>query len=220
MSDEAKPITVMVVDDHDIVRRGLCDLFESDGDIVVTGQAGSIADGLRVAERTNPDIAVLDVRLPDGTGIELCREIRDNMPDIRCVMLTSFADDEALVEAAEAGACAYLLKEVNSTDIVAAIRSVAGGAQLLDAAEVRMAESRISRSDLALPDTLSPQEHRIFELIGDGRSNRQIADELFLAEKTVKNYVSNMLAKLGMSRRTEVAALAARIREHERRRFQ
>lgn len=213
------PISLLLVDDHEIVRRGLTDLFEADGDIVVVAQAGSVAEALSVARRAKFQVAVLDIRLPDGTGIELCSELRAQQPDLICVMLTSFEDDHALVEAAEAGASAYLLKEITSTDIVDAIRKVAGGARLLDDATVRLANRRISGSDEGLVNTLSPQERRIFDLIGAGYPNRQIAAELYLAEKTVKNYVTNMLAKLGMERRTEAAALAAKLQERDKRRF-
>lgn len=213
-------ITVLLVDDHEIVRRGLGDLLEGDGDIIVVASVGSITDGRTAARRTTPDVAVLDVRLPDGTGIELCAELTAADPPARCIMLTSFADDHALVEAADAGASAYLLKELRSTDIADAVRRVAAGAQLLDAAEVRMAKRRISDSDEGVLADLTSQERKIFDLIGAGCSNREIADELFLAEKTIKNHITNVLAKLGMTRRTEAAALAARIEERRRRRFE
>lgn len=215
-----RPITLLLVDDHDIVRRGLADLYEAHADSAVVGQAGSISDALTVARKVRPDVVVLHVRLPDGNGMALCRDLRSMIPEMHCFELTWFADDRALVESAAAGASAYLLKEINGTDIVAAVRAVAGGSLLLDRAEVRMAEARLSRSELHIPDILTRQERRIFELIVDGCSNRQIAEELYLAEKTLKNYVSNLLAKLAMSRRTEVAALAGRIREQERRRFE
>ena len=213
------PITVLLVDDHEIVRRGLGDLLETDGDIIVAASVGTVAEGLTAARRTTPDVAVLDVRLPDGTGLELCAALTAVEPPIRCIMLTSFADDHALVEASEAGASAYLLKELRSNDIADAVRRVADGAQLLDSAEVRMAKRRISNSDEGVLDDLTTQERKIFDLIGIGYSNRQIADEMFLAEKTIKNHITNLLAKLGMSRRTEAAALAARIEERRRRRF-
>ncbi|MFV2039511.1 MAG: response regulator, partial [Acidimicrobiales bacterium] len=203
----AATISLLLVDDHEIVRRGLTDLFEADGDIAVVGQAGTVAEALVVARRTEPQVAVLDVRLPDGTGIELCRQLKAQQPDLICVMLTSFADDHALVEAADAGAAAYLLKEVTSTDIVAAIRKVADGAQLLDDATVRLANRRISGSDEGLVHLLSPQERRIFDLIGAGYPNRQIAAELYLAEKTVKNYVTNMLAKLAQGHADDLLSL-------------
>jgi two-component system, NarL family, response regulator DevR len=212
-------IRVLLVDDHEIVRRGLADLFEADGDIEVTGHAGSLAEAKRIIDTADPHVAVLDVRLPDGTGMDLCAEFSVSHPDVACMMLTSFADDRAVVEAAEAGAAAYLLKEVASNDIVQTLRKVAAGGRLLDAATVRMATGRLNDSEEGRLEVLSGQEKRIFDLIGAGYSNRQIADELYLAEKTVKNYVSNMLAKLGMDRRTEAAALAARIEERKRSRF-
>ncbi len=215
----APKISLLIVDDHEIVRRGLADLFEADGDIAVVGQAGTVAEAMVVARQTQPQVAVLDVRLPDGTGVALCESLREQDPELKVAMLTSFADDHAIVDAFDAGASAYLLKEVASTDIVDAVRKIADGAQLLDDATVRLALQRISGSDEGLLESLSPQERRIFELIGDGYANRQIAEQLFLAEKTVKNYVTNMLAKLGMARRTEAAALAARLKERERRRF-
>ena len=212
-------IRVLLVDDHEIVRRGLADLLQGGGDIEVVASVGSVAEGRTAARRAQPDVAVLDVRLPDGTGLELCAELTAGDTPTRCIMLTSFADDHALVEAADAGASAYLLKELTSTDIADAVRRVADGAQLLDAAEERMARRRISASDEGVLEDLTPQERRIFDLIGEGNTNRQIADELFLAEKTVKNHITNLLAKLGMNRRTEAAALAARIEERRRRRF-
>ncbi len=212
-------IRVLLVDDHEIVRRGLADLFEADGDIVVTGQAGSIDEAKRVIDTADPHVAVLDVRLPDGTGMQLCEALAASHPDVTCMMLTSFADDRAVVEAADAGAAAYLLKEVASNDIVETLRKVAAGGRVLDAATVRLAAGRLNDSEEGRLEVLSGQERRIFDLIGAGYSNRQIADELYLAEKTVKNYVSNMLAKLGMDRRTEAAALAARIEERNRSRF-
>ncbi len=213
------PIRIMLVDDHEVVRRGLTELLESSGHIDVVADAGTIAEAVAAARRSEPEVAVLDVRLPDGNGIDLCRTLREQNPGLTCLMLTSFADDTALIAAAEAGASAYLLKEVTSTDIVEAVKKVAAGAQLLDEATVRLAKRRLSQSEEGQLETLSPQELRIFNLIGAGLSNRQIGEELFLAEKTVKNYVSRMLAKLGMDRRTEAAALAALVEERKRERF-
>ncbi len=161
-------------------------------------------------------MAVLDVRLGDGSGVEVCRELRSDHPEIACLMLTSFADDRAMVDASVAGASGYVLKQIQSNDLIDSIRKVAGGAQLLDAAEVRLALDRLRNSMEGRVDSLTEQEHRIFDLIGEGYSNRQIAEELYLAEKTVKNYVSNLLAKLGMARRTEAAATAARLDERQR----
>jgi len=214
-----EPIKLIIVDDHEIVRRGLADLFDAHDDMTVIAQAGSCAEAITVARQAKPEVAILDVRLPDGSGVDLCASLRAQSPDLVVAMLTSFADDHAIVAAADAGARAYLLKEVTSTDIVDSIRKVASGAQLLDDAMVRLARQRISAGDEGLLETLSPQERRIFDLIGNGATNRAIADELFLAEKTVKNYVTNMLAKLGMARRTEAAALAARLVERDKQRF-
>ncbi len=216
---EHRIIRVFLLDDHEIVRRGLIDLLNSHADIEVVGEASSAAEALAAVAASRPDVAVLDVRLGDGTGIEVCREIRSEHPDVACLMLTSFADDHAAIDAAMAGAAGYVLKKVAGNDLVESIRKVAGGAVLLDRAEVRLRIRRLRDSDEGLLLTLTPQENRIFELIGEGLSNRQIAEEMFLAEKTVKNYVSNLFTKLGISRRTEAAALAARIDERQRRRF-
>jgi two-component system response regulator DevR len=209
-------IRVFLLDDHEVVRRGVADMLQRDGDIEVVGEAGTAADALRVVASCNPDVAVLDVRLPDGTGIEVCRDIRSAHPEIACLMLTSFSDDQALVDASMAGAAGYALKQIRGNDLVEAVRKVAGGAQLLDQATVRLALARLRETGDGVLDDLTDQERRIFELIGAGLSNRQIADELYLAEKTVKNYVSNLLAKLGMARRTEAAAFAARLDERRR----
>ncbi len=221
-SDGGEPgsIRVFLLDDHEIVRRGVADLLNAESDISIVGEAGSAADALREVEHCNPDVAVLDVRLGDGNGIEVCRDIRSEHPDIACLILTSFADDHALVDASFAGAAGYVLKQIRSNDLVESIRKVAAGSALLDAATVRMAMARLKDSEEGRVATLTPQEHKIFDLIGEGRSNRQIADELFLAEKTVKNYVSNLLSKLGMSRRTEAAAFAARLEERAKKRYE
>ena len=213
-------IRVFLLDDHEIVRRGVADLLESEPDITVVGEASGATEALREVERCKPDVAVLDVRLDDGNGIEVCRDIRSHHPEIACLILTSFADDHAMVDASFAGAAGYVLKQIRSNDLVESIRKVSSGAALLDAATVRMAMSRLKNSEEGLVATLTPQEHRIFDLIGEGRSNRQIADEMYLAEKTVKNYVSNLLSKLGMTRRTEAAAFAARLEERARKRYE
>ncbi|MEZ5383547.1 MAG: response regulator transcription factor [Microthrixaceae bacterium] len=212
-------IRVLLVDDHEVVRRGLSDLLESTADLVVAGEAGTVAQALDALQQAEFDVAVLDVRLPDGTGIELCREIQSSNPGLHCLMLTSFADDEALVDAAIAGAQGYVSKQIRGEEITAAIRSVARGQSLMDPGLVRRALERVRREseETEALNRLSPQEQRIFELIGEGMSNRQIAGEMYLAEKTVKNYVSNVLMKLGMERRTEAAALAARMDERGRR---
>jgi DNA-binding NarL/FixJ family response regulator len=213
-------IKVFLLDDHEIVRRGVGDLLESSGEFTVVGEASTAEQALNRLPAAAPDIAILDVRLPDGNGIEVCRDIRSAHPEVRCLMLTSFSDDEALVDAAMAGAQGFVLKQIRGNEIVEAARAVAEGKTLLDPAAVKRAMARLeqgSANDQRLAQ-LTDQERRIFELIGDGKSNRQIADELYLAEKTVKNYVSNLLAKLGMSRRTEAAAMAARLDERSRRR--
>lgn len=212
-------IRVFLLDDHEIVRKGVGDLVDAESDMEVVGQAGTTAEAIEVVKATLPDVAVLDVRLGDGNGIEVCRQIRSDVPSVACLILTSFADDQALIDAAMAGAAGYVLKQIRGNDLIESIRKVASGAQLLDGAEVRLGMQRLRDSDEGRLTDLTPQEQRIFDLIGEGCSNRQIADELFLAEKTVKNYVSGLFAKLGMTRRTEAAALAARVDERHRRRF-
>lgn len=218
--DNSDKIRVFILDDHEIVRKGVADLVNADPELVVVAEEGSAAAALAAVERSKPHVAVLDVRLEDGNGIEVCRDIRSAHPEVACLILTSFADDHALVDASFAGASGYVLKQIRGNDLIESIRKVAKGAALLDSATVRMAMSRLKNSDEGAVDTLTPQEHKIFDLIGEGYSNRQIADELFLAEKTVKNYVSNMLAKLGMSRRTQAAAFAARLDERRRHWFE
>ncbi len=212
-------ITVFLVDDHEVVRRGVRDLLESTGDVTVVGEAGSVAEALERVPAAAPDVAVLDVQLPDGTGIELCRELRSQRPELSCLMLTSFPDDDALLDAVVAGASGYVLKQVRGSDLVDAVRQVATGHSLLDPVLRERAAKRIRsgpEEDERLRH-LTPQERRILDLLADGMTNRQIADEMFLAEKTVKNYVSNLLAKMGMSRRTEAAVFAARMAERQHR---
>ncbi len=210
-----KPMTtrVFLLDDHEVVRVGLATMLDGEPDLEVVGHAGNAVDALAGIAESEPNVAVLDVRLEDGNGIDVCREIRSSHPEVHCIMLTSFADDRAMVDAGMAGASAYVLKQVRGDELTKTIRAVAEGRQLLDPATVRLATERLRASGELLIEDLSPQERRLFVLIGDGYSNRQIADELYLAEKTVKNYVSSLLAKLGMTRRTEVAALAARLDE-------
>ena len=211
---------VFLLDDHEIVRRGLRELLEASGEFDVVGEAAAAEEALGRIPATRPQVAVLDVRLPDGDGVEVCREIRSRHPEINCLMLTSFADDEALFDAIMAGASGYLLKQVRGTDLVDAIRSVAAGQSLLDPALTQKVLERIrtgSQEDERIAQ-LTDQELKIFELIGEGLTNRQIAERVHLAEKTVKNYVSNLLMKLGMERRTEAAAYAARLDERRRRR--
>jgi two-component system response regulator DevR len=209
-------IRVFLLDDHEIVRLGVAELINAEDDLEVVGQAGTADEALARIGQCNPNVAVLDVRLGEGNGIEVCREIRSAHPEIQCLMLTSFSDDRALVDAAMAGAAGFVLKQIQGNEIIESIRAVASGSQLLDQAMVRLGLRRLRESDEGRVDTLTPQERKIFDYIGEGYSNRQIADEMFLAEKTVKNYVSNLLSKMGMSRRTEAAATAARIDERHK----
>jgi DNA-binding NarL/FixJ family response regulator len=206
---------VFLLDDHEIVRRGLRELLEQEDDFEVVGEAGTAEEALLRVPPTHPDVALLDVRLPDGDGVEVCREIRSAHPEIRCLMLTSFADDEALFSAIMAGASGYLLKQVKGNDLVDAIRRVGNGESLLDPSMTARVLERI-RAGAEPQDELAgltEQERRVLDLIAEGLTNRQIGERMFLAEKTVKNYVSNLLAKLGMSRRSEAAAFAARLEE-------
>jgi len=206
-------IRVFLLDDHEVVRRGVRDLLEAEDDIEVVGEAGTAEQALARIPPTRPHVAVLDVRLPDGDGVSVCREIRSEHPDIQCLMLTSFSDDEALFQAIMAGAAGYLLKQIKGTDIVDGVRRVARGESLLDPTVTKRVLDRLRKppeEDERLA-RLTPQERRILELIAEGMTNRQIADTIHLAEKTVKNYVSNLLAKLGMERRTQAAVYAARL---------
>ncbi len=214
------PIKVVLLDDHEIVRMGVVDLLNTQEDMEIVADVATGAEALRAVGALEPEVAVIDVRLQDGNGIEVCREIRSRYPEVACLILTSFADDHAIVDASLAGASGYVLKQIRGNELVDSIRKVAAGAVLLDSAMVRRSIERLKQSEEGVIATLTPQERRIFQLIGDGQSNRQIADELFLAEKTVKNYVSNLLAKLGMSRRTEAAAFAARLEERSRLRYE
>ena len=213
------PVRVFLLDDHEIVRRGVADVLNSEPDIEIVGEHGSAEGALAALEQCSPNVAVLDVRLGDGSGIEVCRDIRAAHPEVACLMLTSFGDDEALLDAAMAGAAGYVLKQIRSNDLIESIRKVADGVQLLDKAEVRLRLRRLSQTEEGVLRSLTPQEARIFALIGDGLSNRQIAEQMFLAEKTVKNYASNLFNKLGISRRTQAAALAARVAERRKGRF-
>jgi DNA-binding NarL/FixJ family response regulator len=208
------PIRVFLLDDHEVVRRGVQDVLEADGDITVVGEASTAAEALVRVPALRPDVAVLDVQLPDGNGVAVCRDLRSEMPDLRCLMLTSFADDDALVQAFMAGAAGYVLKQIRGSDLVGAVRTVAAGGSLLDArtatAVLARARAQAERAD-PLHD-LTAREREILDLIGEGLTNRQIGERLFLAEKTVKNYVSNLLAKLGLERRTQAAVLSADLR--------
>lgn len=211
-------ITVVLVDDHEMVRAGLRQVLEQQGTIEVVGEAASVDEAIAVIRRRRPDVAVIDLRLLDGSGLKVCAAIRDEGLASAALVLTSFADDDALVEAAESGAKAYVLKRARSAELVETIAKVAAGANLLDRATVRQA-SRKSHGDKGdRLDLLTHREASIVELIAKGYSNREIAEELYLAEKTVKNYITNLLAKLGLRRRTEVAALATRRNEQRRQR--
>ena len=211
------PITVFLLDDHEIVRRGIAQLLESEDGIEVIGQAGTAAEALARIPALRPDVAILDVRLPDGDGVSVCREVRGSVePPPTCLMLTSYSDDEALFSAIMAGASGYLLKQVAGIDLVGAVRTVAAGGSLLDPRATALVLERLRKGDEPGDPryaSLSPQEQRILGLIADGLTNRQIGAELFLAEKTVKNYVSSLLHKLGFARRTEAAVYAT---EHKR----
>jgi DNA-binding NarL/FixJ family response regulator len=209
---------IFLVDDHELVRRGLRDLLELEDDLEVTGEASTADEALRRVGAARPDVAVLDVRLPDGNGVEVCREIRSRHPEVRCLMLTSFSDDEALFDAIMAGASGYVLKQVRGDELVQDIRRVAAGQSLLDPGVTAKVLDRLRHppeEDEQLA-SLTEQERHILEHLSEGLTNRQIAERMFLAEKTVKNYVSNLLAKLGMHRRTEAAVYAARQAERHR----
>jgi two-component system response regulator DevR len=206
-------IRVFLLDDHEIVRRGLADLLNLEDDIEVVGEAGLAADALGRITATRPEVAVLDVRLPDGSGVEVCRDVRDSLPDVHCLMLTSYADDEALFNAIMAGASGYVLKDIRGNDLVDAVRQVAAGRSLLDPVATQRVLERLRKGEKhdERLDALTDQERRILELIGEGLTNRQIGERMHLAEKTVKNYVSSLLAKMGMERRTQIAAYVARM---------
>ena len=211
---EAAPVRVFLLDDHEVVRRGVADLLEAEPDLTVVGEAATAAEALARVPAVRPDVAVLDVRLPDGDGVTVCRELRSQLPDLRCLMLTSFADDDALFDAIMAGASGYVLKQIRGTDLVGAVRTVAAGQSLLDprtTAKVldRMRAAAEQRGPVA---GLTEQERTVLVLIGQGLTNRQIGERMHLAEKTVKNYVSHILAKLGMQRRTQAAVLATELR--------
>jgi two-component system, NarL family, response regulator DevR len=210
-------IRVFLVDDHEVVRRGLRDLMDAEEDLDVVGDAATAGMALAGIAATSPDVAVLDVRLPDGNGVEVCREVRARDPRVACLMLTSFSDDEALFDAIMAGAAGYLLKDIKGNDLVDAVRRVAGGDSLLDPSVTGKVLERLRKGDEEDPrlKALSDQERRILALIAEGLTNRQIAERMHLAEKTVKNYVSNLLAKLGMQRRTEAAVFYTQVDRHD-----
>jgi two-component system, NarL family, response regulator DevR len=214
--EEKEKITVFLLDDHEVVRRGVHELLAVEEDIEVVGEAGTAADALTRIPATRPDVAVLDVRLPDGSGVEVCREIRSRDENIKCLMLTSFADDEALFDAIMAGASGYVLKAIRGNELLSAVRDVAAGRSLLDpVATARVLERLRGGSGPGSRDeklaSLTDQERRILDLIGEGLTNRAIGERLHLAEKTIKNYVSGLLSKLGMERRSQAAAYVARL---------
>ncbi|MFG3120857.1 response regulator [Streptomyces sp. NPDC048201] len=213
---EQDPIRVFLLDDHEVVRRGVADLLEAEPDIVVVGEADTAAHALARGPALRPHVAVLDVRLPDGDGITVCRELRDRMPGSACLMLTSFDDEDALLDAIMAGAAGYVLKQIKGSDLVSAVRTVASGQSMLDPATtarlMRSLRADPAGTAPALPPelaSLSPREREILALIGDGLTNREIGKRLYLSEKTVKNHISRLLAKLGVQRRVQAAVLAS-----------
>jgi DNA-binding NarL/FixJ family response regulator len=211
-------VRVFLLDDHEVVRRGLRELLEAEDDLEVVGEAGSAEEAIGRIPATSPNVAILDVRLQDGSGVEVCREIRSKHPEIACLMLTSYADDEALFSAIMAGAAGYVLKQVRGTDLVDGVRRVGRGESLLDPSLTARVLERLRNPEPDELAELTDQERRILDYISEGMTNRQIGEQLFLAEKTVKNYVSNVLSKLGMSRRSEAAAYAARLSERRQQR--
>ena len=209
-----RPIRVFLLDDHEIVRRGIAELLDGEPDIEVVGEAGLTAEARNRIPAVQPDVAILDARLPDGDGIDLCRDVRSAMPHLRCLILTSYDDNDAVLAAVMAGASGYLLKEIRGSNLVDAIRQVAAGRSLLDPAVTERLMTRLRegpRTDNRLA-TLTAREREILDLITQGLTNRQIGERLFLAEKTVKNHVSGLLAKLGMQSRTQAAVYGAELR--------
>ncbi len=213
-------IKVFLLDDHEVVRRGVHELLSVEDDIEIVGEAGTAADALVRIPATRPDVAVLDVRLPDGSGVEVCREVRSQNEDVKCLMLTSFADDEALFDAIMAGASGYVLKAIRGNELLSAVRDVAAGKSLLDPVATarvleRLRDGKGGKGDDRLAN-LTEQERKILDLIGEGLTNRVIGERLHLAEKTIKNYVSSLLSKLGMERRSQAAAYVARLQAEKR----
>ncbi|MEO8814497.1 MAG: response regulator transcription factor [Mycobacterium sp.] len=206
-------IKVFLVDDHEVVRRGLIDLLGADPELDVVGEAGSVAEALARIPALRPDVAVLDVRLPDGNGIELCRDLLARMPELRCLILTSFTSDEAMLDAILAGASGYIVKDIKGMELARAVKDVGAGRSLLDnrAAAALMAKLRGNAAKADPLSGLSDQERTLLSLLAEGLTNKQIANRMFLAEKTVKNYVSRLLAKLGMERRTQAAVFATKL---------
>ncbi|MFF9489527.1 response regulator [Streptomyces sp. NPDC014676] len=216
------PIKVFLLDDHEVVRRGVHDLLDDEPDITVVGEAATVEQALIRVPALRPDVAVLDVRLPDGDGVTVCRELRSRMPDLACLMLTSFDDEEALLDSIMAGAAGYVLKQIQGSDLVSAVRTVARGQSLLDAsataklmARLRSAGQQPAEEPDVLPG-LTDREREILDLIGEGLTNRQIGQRLYLAEKTVKNHISRLLSKLGVERRVQAAVIATQARDRMR----
>ncbi|MET8808372.1 response regulator transcription factor [Streptomyces sp. NPDC004546] len=215
------PIRVFLLDDHEVVRRGVRDLLNDEPDIEVIGEAGTVEQALVRVPALRPQVAVLDVRLPDGDGVTVCRELRSRMPELACLMLTSFDDEEALLDSIMAGASGYVLKQIQGSDLVSAVRTVAGGQSLLDASATTklMARLRGDQQEEQQPDGLqglTEREREILALIGEGLTNRQIGQRLYLAEKTVKNHISRLLAKLGVERRIQAAVIATQVQDRQR----
>ncbi|WP_406723720.1 response regulator transcription factor [Streptomyces sp. GD-15H] len=217
-----RPIRVFLLDDHEVVRRGVHDLLNDEPDITVVGEAATVEQALVRVPALRPDVAVLDVRLPDGDGVTVCRELRSKMPDLACLMLTSFDDEEALLDSIMAGASGYVLKQIQGSDLVAAVRTVASGQSLLDPSATTRLMARLRKEQEpeeernALPG-LTEREREILALIGEGLTNRQIGQRLYLAEKTVKNHISRLLAKLGVERRIQAAVIATQAQDRLRR---
>ncbi|MFF4091748.1 response regulator [Streptomyces nigra] len=215
------PIRVFLLDDHEVVRRGVHDLLDDEPDITVVGEAATVEQALIRVPALRPDVAVLDVRLPDGDGVTVCRELRSQMPDLACLMLTSFDDEEALLDSIMAGAAGYVLKQIQGSDLVSAVRTVAHGQSLLDASATTRLMARLRGGQQPAEETevlsgLSDREREILDLIGEGLTNRQIGQRLYLAEKTVKNHISRLLAKLGVERRVQAAVIATQARDRMR----
>src|ERR1700756_9537 len=211
-------VKVFLVDDHEVVRRGLADLLASDPELEVIGDAGSVSEAMVRITALKPDVAVLDVRLPDGNGIELCRDLLSDLPELRCLMLRSFTSDEAMLEAILAGASGYVVKDIKGMELAEAIKEVGAGRSLLDnrAAAVLMSKLRGAAAQSDPLSGLSDQERVLLDLLGEGLTNKQIAARMFLAEKTIKNYVSRLLAKLGMERRTQAAVFISKLDQSQR----
>jgi len=211
-------VRVFLLDDHELVREGIRTLLESDEDIEVVGEAGTAAEALTRIPLAKPDVAILDVRLEEGDGIEVCREARSSTPDMACLILTSFADDEALYASVMAGASGFLLKQIKARDLIEDVKKVAAGESLMDPRAVARVVERIANPPPGNPllESLSPQEHRVLDLIAEGQTNKQIAESMFLAEHTVKNYITGLLRKLKMASRTEAAIYATKLQAEGR----